>query len=147
MQRLVRIAPVLVGVVTVLAACTNEVSSTELARRIAECRPEWQNYQEDIKGQIGAALAAEWEGAPTSVKMAGRTLLVRFAVSGPWASRDVAIPVLLREPTGIVLKNDSALREGGEFVYCFVLPDKVAGALPWVEVQYPHGQRRMVPNP
>ena len=48
------------------------LDTAEIARRCAESHPEWQNYQEDIKGQIGAAPVAEWKGEPLALDVRGR---------------------------------------------------------------------------
>jgi len=114
-----------------------------LTERIAQSRPQWRNYQEDIKGQIGAALAAEWEGAPVAFLQEDASLTVLFEISGPWSARDAAMPVLIRDPAGHVLQNESARRQGNRVAYAFSLPSGASGPLPWVDVQYPHGQKRL----
>lgn len=114
----------------------------EIARRCAESRPRWQSYQEDIKGGVGARLVAEWRGEIDSVRAAGDGVTVSFRLLPPWDSRDAALPVLLRLPSGEELLQKGTRREGGLRHYLFDLPEKSAPP-PWVEVHYPHRERRV----
>jgi hypothetical protein len=119
----------------------------ELARRIASCAFTWQNYQEDIK-TISSALAAQWRGAPNLVVRDRAQVHVTFLIEGPWADRNVAIPVLLREERGGVYQSGAAECDSGSAVYTFELSGWDATApLPWIELQYPHGRRRIVLSP
>lgn len=134
------------AVLVVLAAWRTPPGPTpeELARRTATCQPTWQNYQEDIKGQIGAGLVAEWAGKPEQVRRDGAILRVRFQLEGAWGQRTSAIPILLREPGGSVHRNRDAECRAGRVTYVFELGEGVAGALPWIELKYPHGEKRLV---
>ena len=115
-----------------------------MARRVENSQPTWQSYSEDIKGQIGATPVAEWEGELTEVRLEGGAVRVTFRLSGPWAQRDAAIPVLLREPFGGTRRNTGARRDGDFVTYIIELPETARGqALPWVELKFPHGQRRL----
>ncbi|MBW7865081.1 MAG: hypothetical protein GX580_04480 [Candidatus Hydrogenedens sp.] len=115
---------------------------SEIARRCRESRPGWQSYQEDIKGQVGARLVAQWHGEIDAVRADGGNVTVSFRLSPPWDTRDAALPVLLRLPSGEELLQDTALREGGLRHYHFSLPEKSAPP-PWVAVHYPHRERRV----
>jgi len=120
-------------------------SPEELLRRTRDSHPSWQNYSEDIKAHVGAGPVAEWHGKPTAVARDGKTLRVTFSISGPWAARRAVVPVLLRTPYGSVYRSTSAEGTGETRVYLFALTgDAVEGGLPWVELQFPHGHRRIV---
>ena len=41
-----------------------EVSVDELAQRVVRSVPDWADYQEDLKGHLGATPVAQWQGAP-----------------------------------------------------------------------------------
>lgn len=121
------------------------VSLEELQRRIETSAPRWANYQEDIKGQIGAAPAAEWEGKPISARIDGANLRVEFEIAGPWEARELALPLLAHDPLGNTYQNTAALFEGARVTYVFTLAEVPArGTLPWVEIKYPHRERRLV---
>jgi hypothetical protein len=126
------------------AACGSTVSEEELARRIEASRPTWQSYSEEIKAQLGAGPAAEWEGTLREVRVEPDRILVTFALEGPWARRQAAAPVLLNEPLAGVRMNRSAERDGDRVTYAFPIPpDKASLPVPWVEVKFPRGQRRV----
>jgi hypothetical protein len=119
------------------------ISDEEIGRRIAESRPAWSNYDEDLKAQLGATPVAEWEGEPADVRWESGAISVVFELSGPWAERESAIPVLIELPTGETIQNDAALREGVEVVYRFSTPLKAPPR--WIAVRYPfYGERRIV---
>jgi len=122
------------------------VSPDELARRIAESRPTWANYDEDVKAQIGATPTAQWRGSPDAAQRDGATVRVTFRLSGPWAQqRQVAFPILLREPLGGIHRPARADCGDGRATYVFQLDDEAAtGVLPWLEVKYPYGEKRLV---
>lgn len=120
------------------------VPAQELAERVAASNPEWANYQEDIKSQIGAKSVAEWVGEPVSAAIAGTVATVVFDLEGPWAVRSVGLPILLREPFGGVHLPASATVEGGGITYEFNLPQEfLTSPLPWIEIKYPHHERRL----
>ena len=121
------------------------VSEEELKRRIEASAPQWANYQEDIKGQIGATPAAEWEGKPVSARIDGAALYVEFEMIGPWAAREIALPLLAHDPLGNTYQNTAAEFDGARTTYIFTLAEEAAsGTLPWVEIKYPHHERRLV---
>ena len=120
------------------------VPAQELAERIAASEPEWANYQEDIKSQIGAKPVAEWMGEPISVAIEGTVATVTFELEGPWALRDFGLPILLREPFGGIHLPASATVETSRIAYQFNLPQEfLTSPLPWVEIKYPHHERRL----
>ena len=132
------------GVAAAFLVSCSGVSTEELARRIQNSTPTWQSYSEDIKGQVGAAPVAEWEGQISEIRLVGGAVQATFRLSGPWAQRDVAIPVLLREPFGGTCRSTAARRDGDLVTYIIELPEAARGeALPWVELKFPHGQRRL----
>jgi hypothetical protein len=114
------------------------VSEEEIARRCAESSPHWDNYQEDIKGMIGAKPAAEWHGEPRSAQVEDRTLRVEFALTGSWATRPSAIPLLIKDPAGTIAVARGATKDGRS-----VYEAPVSPSAPWVEVQYPHHRVRL----
>jgi hypothetical protein len=120
-----------------------EITTEELARRCAESAPTWDSYQEDIKGQIGAAPVAEWRGAPAWAALSEGVLSVGMRVESPWSERTCSLPILLRDPFGEVHLGRNAVLEDGVFVYRFTLGANPDAALPWVEIHYPHQIRRL----
>lgn len=131
------------GIAVLGAGCEPGLSTRELAARVEKSHPAWEDYQEDIKGQIGAAPVAEWEGTPIRLWFEKDRVFLAFALEGPWATRDVGIPVLLRDPSGRVQRDTHAQRIGSEIRYSFERPN--LEALPaWLEIKYPHTERRLV---
>jgi len=136
-----------VGLLPALTNCSRPVSPDEIRIRAEQSNPSWQNYPEDIKAQLGAGPAAEWQGEPTRAIRKHTTVHVLFHVTGPWATYDAAMPVLLRDPYGNTYRNSAFHREQGETVYVFDLKEEAAtGPLAWVEVKYPHHVRRLIPE-
>lgn len=122
-----------------------EISTTDLAERCAKSHLQWLSYQEDIKGQIGAQAAAAWKGNPVRAALKGREATVTFAVSGPWTEYPCGIPVLLRDPLGNVFQSSSVSGPGAERTYTFTLPSEFPP--PWIEIHYPHQERRLPLSP
>jgi len=121
------------------------LSSEELARRVAASRPEWANYQENIKGQIGATPVAEWDGEPIAASASESSLEITFRLSGPWASRELALPVLVRDPYGALHRHERAVRDGSLVRYYFAREQPTnSSPLAWVEILYPHHEDRIV---
>jgi len=134
------------GLVAVLTYVNGQgVPAEELSRRCGESRPEWSSYQEDIKGQVGAAPVAAWKGEPVRVELTGRQLRITFRLSSPWSGYDAALPVLVRDPLGNVSRNVSGERlDDGLRGYGFTLPGEPdAAQIPWLELRYPHTERRI----
>lgn len=117
------------------------LDTAEIARRCAESHPEWQNYQEDIKGQIGAAPVAEWKGEPLALDVRGREVELYFRIEGPWSQYPCGVPVLLRDPLGNTLTSHTLSPPGPERSYFFTLPTE--NRPPWLEIHYPHQERRL----
>jgi len=117
------------------------VDPVEIAARCATAKPVWQNYQEDVKGQVGASATATWRGRPVRLETEGNTARLTMHVEPPWSDYDAAMPILLRDPLGHTVQNDPTATGRVERVYTFQLPG-VAGA-PWVEIHYPHQERRL----
>lgn len=137
---------VLVFFITLYAA-VNRASAdpSDLARRCATSHPEWQSYQEDIKGQIGAAAAAEWHGTLQRFEISGREARLTFLLEGPWAAYACGIPILLRDPLGNVVQSTDISAPAPERTYRFQLPAE--SLPPWVEVHIPHEERRLPLSP
>jgi hypothetical protein len=130
-----------------LASCAPGVSGKELSDRAAKARPAWQSYEEDIKAQMGAGPAAEWNGSLTRVEMDQSSIRATFRIEQPWASRDIPFPILMRQPKGGISQNKEGRREDGFFIYLFDRPEDMRGEPPaWLEFRFPHGQRRIVLN-
>lgn len=115
----------------------------ELERRCRDSAPVWNNYQEDIKGQIGAKPVAEWHGSPVWAILEGRELGVAFDLTAPWSEYPCALPILLRDPLGNEYKSVQTDLSDGLRVYRFTLAEGAIVGLPWVEIHYPHQQRRL----
>ena len=125
-----------------------EISETELARRVAGSVPQWADYQEELKAHLGATPVARWQGEPIRAVVEGREVRVTFAIRGVWARYDFALPVLLRSHLGKVYVNRQATRRASEVTYIFQLIDLADGAAtPWVEIRYPHRERRLLMSP
>ena len=121
-----------------------DLSTEELAQRVQRSFPDWADYQEDLKAQLGATPVARWEGAPLRARVAGDEVTVVFEVSGPWAEYDFALPILIKDHLGMVYRNNAARRTGPEVEYTFQLKDRVEGtSVPWVEIAYPHHFQRI----
>ncbi len=139
------IVSVSLALLVVLAGCGAAVSESELAGRIAKCEPQWQGYQEDVKGQIGAGPVAEWKGEPVKAVQEGAVVRLTFRLAGPWALRDGGIPVMMQDPMGHVRQSSGVTRENGLVTYDFkVEAAETASFFPWVEVKFPNGDKRIV---
>ncbi len=130
-------------VAVLLAGCEQGPSDGELAARIAKSRPAWESYQEDIKGQVGAGPVAQWDGTPSRLWFDKDAVFVAFAMKGYWATRDGGVPVLLRDPSGRVQRDLRSDRNGSMIRYTFERP-KLDGMPAWLEIKYPHMERRLV---
>ena len=119
------------------------VSPEELVIRCRESHPEWRRYQEDVKGQIGAKPIAAWEGRPVEAKQDGAKVVVVLQVAPPWAGYDAVLPILLRDPLGVVHSPESSQREGALCRYTFSLDADGVQTLPWFEVRFPRGEMRI----
>lgn len=125
--------------------CTPGITDEELERRVDASRPVWESYQEDLKSQIGAGPVAQWEGVPVKVLAQRRAVHVTFRLTAAWAQRDIAIPILMREPLGGVHRNLDARRAGECVTYLFECPQSASGTpFPWIELKYPRCQKRIV---
>jgi len=121
------------------------IDPDELAQRCRHATPTWPNYDEDIKAQVGARPFAEWKGEPVSAVRDGEGLAIAFTISGPWATRDAAMPVLIRDGLGAVQRDRQWHRDGPHVVYRFPAENGDAAlALDSIEVRYPHHTRRLL---
>ncbi len=122
------------------------LSDDELRVRTEASQPTWQNYIEDIKGQVGARYVAEWSGGVEQAGVAKdeSRFWVSFHVEGAWAGRDAAIPVLLREPRGNSICSSGFEKKDGDLKYFFDSPYSLEDAsVPWLEVKHPAGEHRI----
>lgn len=133
----------LVGILTYLNS--QDIPEDELIRRCQTSHPEWLSYQEDVKGQVGAAPVAAWKGEPIEAVLAANgRLFITFSLASPWAEYAAALPVLVRDPLGHVYQDESAERKNGARVYAFSLAEVQDPAqIPWIELRYPHTERRI----
>lgn len=135
-------AVMLWGILTTEAP--QEISAAELAGRVLRSQPDWADYQEDLKGQLGATPVARWKGRPLRARVDGAEVSIVFEVSGVWAEYDFALPVLIKDHLGKSYRNRSARRANSEVEYLFQLTGHTEGTrLPWVEVAYPHHLERL----
>lgn len=150
-SRRVLLAIGLIAILGLAAAYVRYLSDAEdrldpgdLHRRTALSNPEWANYQEDIKAQIGAAPVAQWHGRPIAVRRDGVIINVTFRLEGPWAERSIVIPVLIRDPFGNERRHQGYDLRLPEVVYTFQLDQDAAQApVPWIIVKYPHHEDRL----
>ncbi len=116
----------------------------DLIRRTALSNPDWANYQEDIKAEIGAAPVAQWQGRPVTAEHLGSSVRVTFKLTGPWADREVVIPVLLRDPLGHDRRHRSYEIASPNVTYVFPIGESVSvNAVPWIMLKYPHHEERL----
>jgi hypothetical protein len=116
----------------------------KLAKRCAESHPSWAGYQEDIKEQVGAQPVAAWRGRLEQVRQEAGLITVTFRLESPWAGYDADVPVLLRDPMGRECRQESVERQGGTRRYIFLLnTESGTSILPWVEIHFPHTERRI----
>ena len=128
-----------------LGACAPTMSESELAVLAENSRPKWQTYQEDIKADIGAGPVAQWVGEPVKAVHEQAGVRVTFQMSGPWAARDTAIPVLIQDPLGRVIQNVSHQRRQQTLTYQFNFSETgSATTLAWIEIKYPNRVKRMI---
>lgn len=126
----------------VVFSASSPIDEAQLAAWVRESQPTWDSYQEDIKGQLGARAAAQWQGEFVEARhTAGDSVEIVFKVVGPWATRDVAMPILVRDPELGVTRLAETTAEGALRIYHLTLDG--AEAPPWLEVQYPHHTRRV----
>lgn len=132
-------------IVLVSTACAPPaISDEELAQRVAGARFDWQNYHEDIKAQMGATPAAEWQGEPVKAWRDAAGIHVEFSVQGPWSGRRIGLPILMRDPAGTVQQSTAADCQAGKVSYAFPPSTLASSSFDFIELKYPHGERRMV---
>lgn len=117
------------------------IDPVEIAERCANAHPVWQNYQEDVKGQVGASATATWSGTPVALELEGEVAHLTMRLQSPWAEYACAMPILLRDPLGHTVQNEEVSGPGSDRVYTFRLP--AATTPPWIEIHYPHQERRL----
>lgn len=133
-----------VALVSVIAAVNaQDPSPADLALRCRASQPAWNGYQEDVK-EIGARPVARWHGEPVSLTVKDGEVRLTMALSPPWDAWEAALPVLLKDPEGRVVRNDSDQREGSLRVYVFNRPETAGDPKPpWLEIQFPHTKQRL----
>jgi len=118
------------------------VDPAVLAERCSASRPTWENYQEDVKGQIGAGAVAQWRGRPIEFRVEGAVAELMLVMDAPWDDFAFAVPILLRDPLGRVMMSARISEPGAVRTYTFVWPGD-SGIPPWVEVHFPHQESRL----
>lgn len=120
----------------------------ELSRNAALSRPEWANYQEDIKAHLGATPAAQWKGRPVSAQLTGNVLEVIFELSGPWAEYGFVLPILMRDALGDERRQTAYVLDSPRVTYIFHLPERQGSTpIPWILIKYPNHEDRLVLDP
>lgn len=137
-------AVLLIAVVAVLTTLNaQDPSPRALAERCRTCQPAWNGYQEDIK-EIGARPVARWHGQPVSLSYLPGEVRLKMALRPPWDTAEAALPVLLKDPEGRVMRDDANEISGSCRVYRFLRPaSEKEPAPPWLEIQYPHTKQRL----
>lgn len=130
--------------VLILGGCAAPLDEDALVERVESFDPTWESFQEEAKAYVGARPVAEWKGRPTAAALQGDILSVTFSIQGPWTHRAIAMPILLRGPDLPPRLAESATLDGSTTVYHF--PLEATTVLPWVEVQFPRGTRRLTPT-
>ena len=69
---------------------------------------------------------------------------VTFELAGPWASREAAIPVLLRDPLGVVHRSSGEVLASPRVTYEYMDGQGALATVPWVELRYPHKEQRVM---
>lgn len=119
-----------------------DISDEELRKRVANANPDWANYHEDLKGQIGSTPIARWKGEPIQASINGSTITVIFHVTGYWAEAGANLPLLIRDPFGKTYADTASTRVGNEVTYTFALPSADVD-IDWFELSYPNASRRI----
>ncbi len=142
---IISLAVVFIAVVSILAMVNSQgLPRDELLKRCQDSHPQWERYQEEIKGEIGARPVAEWNGEPIAVRQNNGEVLITFLMKGPWITYAVPLPVLMRDPLGKVQCSTNAEYAGAACTYHFPRPKEEADAiLPWIEVHYPRQELRI----
>ena len=140
----VLVAFLVAGLAVLARMGEHKLDPAELATKCRESRPAWVSYQEDIKGQVGARPVARWRGRLVEVRQEEGAMTVTFRLESPWAAYDADVPVLLRDPMGREYRQNRVERQDGTRRYIFQLDAKDgASILPWVEIHFPHTERRV----
>jgi hypothetical protein len=133
----------LVLVAVVAKVTSTDLSDAELVKRCQASQPAWNGYQEDIK-EIGARPVSRWHGRPISLSVKPGEVRLTMALEPPWDAFEAAIPVMLKDPEGRVMRNDANEIDGANRVYIFTRKESAdEPAPPWLEIQYPHTKRRL----
>lgn len=139
------VAVLLIAALVAVIAAVNaqDPSPADLVLRCRASQPAWNGYQEDVK-EIGARPVARWHGEPVSLTFKPGEVRLTMALSPPWDAWEAALPVLLKDPEGRVVRNDFDEREGALRVYVFKRPETAADPRPpWLEIQFPHTRQRL----
>lgn len=133
---------VVIALIT-LTGPADEISADELRRRVEATSTDWANYHEDLKAQIGSTPVARWKGEPVSSRVEGNTIFIVFDVFGYWAETDVNLPLIIRDPLGKTVSNNSSTRNRSEVTYTFDLPGDDSSKIPWILLKFPNTTRRI----
>lgn len=118
-----------------------EITPDQVRARALAAAPDWFRYDEDIKGQIGAAPVAAWHGAPEWVRIGPGGAEIAFTVTGAWRDYGAPLPILARDPFGKVHLANAGRWEDDLFVYR--LPELADAGIPWIELRYRRHETRV----
>ena len=130
-----------------LIACDLKINEAELAILAGKAHPGWENYQEDIKAQIGATPVAQWRGTPRHAWKDGDGIHVQFDIEDAWKKRTCVIPILIRDSGGTEYLSTKGLVEEGKVTYTFPPSSSLSVFTNTIEIKYPHEDRRLELEP
>jgi hypothetical protein len=138
------LAPFLVILAFVPVACTDSAggpTQDELAALVAQARPVWANYGEDLKAELGATPVAQWAGRPTSAQIENDRIQIEFELEAPWTGYPFGMPILMRDPLGRVHRPVGYAAHAYEFQLEGFAPGAV---IAWIEIRYPPNEERRI---
>ena len=134
----------LLGALLLGAGCQPATLPDDLEARVEAAAPRWENYDEDLKGMVGATAVALREGQVRRAIHADAVVEIGLEVGPPWAGHTASIPLLLRTPNGDVARARAEPGTGPHRTYRFRLDDAPEpGQLSWVQVRLPGAERRL----
>ena len=131
----------LIGTIMALQQPVEEIPIDEVRTRIESSQPEWANYLEDLKAQVGSSPVAKWRGTITQGQASEGTVTLEFTTQGYWNEHEIIIPMLIRDNLGYVTQQTKARYQGETLTYTFTLQQQ--SPPPWIEVRFPHNSRRI----
>ena len=116
-----------------------------LAARCASSEPSWSNYDEDLKGSLGARPFAAWEGRPVSASMREGNLVLMVSMEAPWSEYDFGLPLLIRDHLGHIIpgRPEAGVTEATRLYVFPLAAHGVDSAPPWITLLYPRHEMRI----